>query len=97
MLRSALGRRALAAPLPARVLSGNKSVGGWRALSSRQAALLETQVMEQMRTIQDGLGLGDIASLGRVKVRVFTLKLDACVLLSVLTAVWWLLIGRTCA
>lgn len=71
MLRCALGRRALAAPLSARVLSGNNSSssgGAWRALSSRQAALLETQVMEQMRTIQDGLGLGDIASLGRVKV-----------------------------
>lgn len=69
MMRSTLlSRRVLATPLPTRVLSGSKSA--WRALSSRQAALLETQVMDQMRTIQDGLGLGDIASLGRVKVRV---------------------------
>lgn len=76
-MRSApLGRRALAAALPTRVLSGSKSA--WRALSSRQAALLETQVMEQMRTIQDGLGLGDIASLGRVKVRVCVCVHSSC-------------------
>lgn len=49
---------------------GRRRAGGMqRALSTRQAALLETQVMEQLRAVPDGLGLGDIASLGRVKVR----------------------------
>uniref|UniRef100_K3WHC3 Gamma-butyrobetaine hydroxylase-like N-terminal domain-containing protein n=1 Tax=Globisporangium ultimum (strain ATCC 200006 / CBS 805.95 / DAOM BR144) TaxID=431595 RepID=K3WHC3_GLOUD len=62
MLRCGIGGRRVL--LPALRACG---VAGARALSSRQAALLETQVMEQMRTIQDGLGLGDIASLGRVK------------------------------
>ncbi|ETP32736.1 hypothetical protein, variant 4 [Phytophthora nicotianae P10297] len=40
-----------------------------RALSSRQAAQLETQVLEKLRGVSDGLGLGDIVSLGRVKVK----------------------------
>lgn len=41
-----------------------------RALFStaRQAAEMESQVLERMRSIQDGLGLGDIVTLGRVKV-----------------------------
>ncbi|TMW55833.1 hypothetical protein Poli38472_008481 [Pythium oligandrum] len=38
-----------------------------RAMSVRQVAELETQVLERVRTVQDGLGLGDIVSLGRVK------------------------------
>eukprot|EP00644_Phytophthora_capsici_P009309 jgi/Phyca11/533350/estExt2_fgenesh1_pg.C_PHYCAscaffold_130041 len=38
-----------------------------RALSTRQAAQLETQVLDKLRGISDGLGLGDIVSLGRVK------------------------------
>lgn len=38
-----------------------------RALSTRQAAQLETEVLEKLRGVQDGLGLGDIVSLGRVK------------------------------
>jgi hypothetical protein len=40
-----------------------------RALSTRQAAQLESQVLEKLRGVSDGLGLGDIVSLGRVKVR----------------------------
>ncbi|KAG6615852.1 putative ATPase, nucleotide-binding [Phytophthora cinnamomi] len=38
-----------------------------RALSTRQAAQLETQVLGKLRGVPDGLGLGDIVSLGRVK------------------------------
>ncbi|UIZ27970.1 hypothetical protein KXD40_004573 [Peronospora effusa] len=38
-----------------------------RALSTRQVAQLETQVLEKLRSVSDGLGLGDIVSLGRVK------------------------------
>ncbi|EGZ29479.1 hypothetical protein PHYSODRAFT_473972 [Phytophthora sojae] len=38
-----------------------------RALSTRQAAQMETQVLEKLRGVSDGLGLGDIVSLGRVK------------------------------
>ncbi|CAI5746979.1 unnamed protein product [Peronospora destructor] len=45
-------------PLPRRSL---------RALSTRQVAQLETQVLEKLRSVSDGLGMGDIVSLGRVK------------------------------
>lgn len=80
MMRSALGQRTRATALRPPALCDSNSAAMMlrntlhhhqqqRALSSRQAALLETQVMEQLRTIQDGLGLGDIASLGRIKVR----------------------------
>ncbi|RLN96234.1 hypothetical protein BBJ28_00009125 [Nothophytophthora sp. Chile5] len=40
-----------------------------RALSTRRAAQMETEVMERLRTVPDGLGLGNIVSLGRVKWR----------------------------
>jgi hypothetical protein len=39
-----------------------------RFFSVRRAAELETQVVDHMRSIPDGLGLGDIVALGRVKV-----------------------------
>lgn len=41
-----------------------------RRLSTRQAAQMETEVMDCLRAIPDGLGLGNIVSGGRVKVRV---------------------------
>lgn len=47
-----------------------------RALSTRQAAQMETQVLEKLRGVSDGLGLGDIVSLGRVKVAIDTLWND---------------------
>ena len=40
-----------------------------RAFSVRQAVQLETQVLEKLRGVSDGLGMGDIVSSGRVKVR----------------------------
>ncbi|EEY69665.1 uncharacterized protein PITG_19045 [Phytophthora infestans T30-4] len=36
-------------------------------VSTRQAAQLEMQVLQKLRSVSDGLGLGDIVSLGRVK------------------------------
>uniref|UniRef100_M4C191 MIP18 family-like domain-containing protein n=1 Tax=Hyaloperonospora arabidopsidis (strain Emoy2) TaxID=559515 RepID=M4C191_HYAAE len=38
-----------------------------RAFSVRQAVQLETQVLEKLRGVSDGLGMGDIVSSGRVK------------------------------
>ena len=40
-----------------------------RTFSTRQVAQLETQVLDKLRSVSDGLGLGDIVSLGRVKVQ----------------------------
>ncbi|CEG42875.1 Predicted ATPase, nucleotide-binding [Plasmopara halstedii] len=37
------------------------------ALSTRRVVELETQVLEKLRNISDGLGLGDIVSMGRIK------------------------------
>ncbi|CAH0519513.1 unnamed protein product [Peronospora belbahrii] len=39
----------------------------FRAFSTRQVAQFETQVLEKLRSVSDGLGLGNIVSLGRVK------------------------------
>ncbi|KAG7396423.1 hypothetical protein PHYBOEH_002291 [Phytophthora boehmeriae] len=39
----------------------------WRELSTRQAAQMETEVMERLCSVPDGLGLGNIVSLGRIK------------------------------
>lgn len=40
-----------------------------RAFSVRQAVQLESHVLAKLRGVSDGLGMGDIVSSGRVKVR----------------------------
>ena len=40
-----------------------------RTFSTRQVAQLETQALDKLRSVSDGLGMGDIVSLGRVKVQ----------------------------
>lgn len=39
-----------------------------RSLSTRQAAQMEMEVVDRLRAIPDGLGIGDIVASGRVKV-----------------------------
>jgi hypothetical protein len=58
-------RRAAAAA--ARLQAPTRVFG--RSLSMRQAAQMETEVLDRLRAIPDGLGVGDIVASGRVKVR----------------------------
>lgn len=62
-----LGARRAAAAAAARLRAPARVFG--RSLSTRQAAQMETEVVDRLRAIADGLGVGDIVASGRVKVR----------------------------